>query len=300
MKIGIVGPGALGTFLSGVLGKKNRITLLGGRDLEISKVEINEINGRTESSTDIRYTTDPAELRCVGLVIICTKSYDTREAVDNISTHLKNDTAVLSLQNGLKNEKIISEYVEEKWVIGGITSHGITYERPGRVIHTGEGDTVIGRYPQGDDEITDKILDTFEDCGLPTEKSSNIYGHIWKKVIVNAGINPITALTGLNNGGILENEGLRSLMRNICSEAVEVAEEETKLPVKDPISEAEKVARRTADNRSSMLQDIENERKTEIDCINGAIIRVGRENDIDTPYNEVMYELVKGKESPYL
>ncbi len=297
MDIAIVGPGAMGTFLAGTLGQNEEVLLIGKQKGHTTEIEI---NGETELKTTVRYTTDYSDIRDKDLVILCTKSYGTKAAMKDISTCIHEDARVLSLQNGLKNEEIISEFVTEERVIGGITSHGFLYIEPGNVMHTGIGKTVIGVYPEGAGEDIKDVFTVLDKAGLKVEITDNIKGHIWKKIIVNSGINPITALTGLKNGHILKRDYLRYIMREVCSEAAAIARTEVTLPGGDPLDEAEQVALSTAENRSSMLQDVEHKRRTEIDCINGAVIEVGMKKGLETRYNKILYELVKGRESGYL
>ncbi len=293
MKIAIVGPGALGTFLAGVLGKHNEVVLLGRDELDLSRVHV---RGHTEVDSDVDYTTDTSSLTDRDHIILCTKSYDTEQAMKSIHPYIGDDAKVVSLQNGLKNERIISRYVRPDQVIGGVTSNGITYESPGNVIHAGEGDTLMGLYPKGKNKSVIRLADRLIKGGLDVKVVDSIYGYIWQKVIVNACINPISALTGLKNGALLKNEGLYSLMERVCSESYDVAIKETELPSDTPMEEVKRVASLTADNKSSMLQDIERKRKTEIGCINGAIVTVGEKMGADTPLNRTLYSLVKGRE----
>ncbi|MFW6040831.1 MAG: ketopantoate reductase family protein [Thermoplasmatota archaeon] len=297
MKFGVVGPGALGTFLAGILAKKNDVILFGRR--EISLEEIN-IEGKTNIRNKIKYTNEPKLLCGLDCILICTKSYDTKNAINGIIEFLEGDEYLLSLQNGLKNEEILARFVGANRVIGGITGHGITYIGPGKVIHAGEGDTIIGSYSGTNNRMVTNVAAAFKESGIDVDVTDNIYGYIWKKVIVNSGINPLTALTRLRNGEILEYDFLHDLMIETCKEAKKVGKKEVTIPGSDPIKETEKVAHLTAKNRSSMLQDIENKRKTEIGCINGAVIDVGRKYGVKTPYNETLYSLVRGKEKSYL
>ncbi len=297
MKIGIVGPGSLGTFLAGKIGKVNQVVLYGRKDLSLKQVVI---SGETQLKTDIKYTTDPTSLSDLEYVIICTKSFQTEQVMKDTHEYLSDKTMIVSLQNGLKNEKIISKFVGKDRVIGGITENGITFERYGKVIHAGKGETIIG--PYGDD-FTNEVKEfsqILNDSSIANKVSDNIYGHIWKKVIINAGINPITALSGLKNGSIIDDKNLFSLMEYICEESVKVAENEVVLPGDDPFKEAVKVAKNTSENKSSMLQDVENKRKTEIDCISGAIVSVGTKHGVNTPYNRTMVYLIKSLENSYL
>ncbi len=299
MKIGIVGPGAMGTFLGGVLGRENEVVVLGRR--EVKKEEI-KIIGKTELNSKVKYTIDPSDLSQVDLVIISTKAFDTEQAVKGIVNKTPSRTYVLSLQNGLDNEEIIARYFGEERTIGGITSHGVTYLDTGEVKHAGKGETVIGPYPEGDNasEIMKELEKVFGEAGISVKKSENILGHIWKKVIINVGINPITALLQVRNGFLVEDVCLTELMRDAVKEAVKVAEEYTVLPSDDLFQNTLAVAENTAENKSSMLQDVMNKRKTEIDHITGAVIEKAEEKGLEVPINRTMYRLIKGKENSYL
>ncbi len=300
MDIGVVGPGALGTFIAAVLGKRENVVLLGRREHNIDKLQI---SGETEIEVEVEYTTDIADMKGLDLVVICTKSYDTKTVMDDLSNVLDEKTDILSLQNGLNNEKIVSGYIGEERTIGGITSHGLTFISPGKVLHAGTGDTPIGRYPSGVDGKVEEVKQVFDKAGIQVKTTDNIYGYIWKKVVINACINPLTAIAKVENGKLLQNTYLEGLMEKLYYEASEIAVKDADLPagdMEDLLEETKKVARRTAKNRSSMLQDVENRKKTEIDCITGAILEVGKGYDIEAPYTQAIYGLVKGIEREYL
>jgi len=296
MKIGIVGPGAIGTFLTGILGKENKVQLLGRRNLRINEIEI---FGKTELKTNVNYTDSVESLSDKELIVICTKSFDTADALESISDHLSSDAMVLSLQNGLMNEEIISDFVGEERTIGGITSHGVTYIEEGKVRHAGKGDTVIGAYPKGISKKVEKVCNVFNDADLNTTLSENILKEIWRKAVINSGINPITALLKVKNGVLLEDEYLTGLMEDTVLESAEVARNYVDLDKKKVLKETKEVAERTSDNLSSMLQDIKNEKRTEVEQINGAIIEKSTKEDSIT-VNKALYRLVKGLQNRYL
>ncbi|MFP3871916.1 MAG: ketopantoate reductase family protein [Candidatus Natronoplasma sp.] len=298
MDIAIIGPGAMGTFLAGLLAKENKVTLFGRREhQDINKVKI---KGKTELEIGVDYATDSSKLADVELVVICTKAFDTEEAIKSVVDHIPSKCDILSLQNGLKNEEIIEDNVGEDRTIGGITSHGVTYLGIGKVRHAGEGETVIGAYPHGDRAEIKKVASTLSEAGMRTKISDNILGHIWKKVIINAGINPITALLRIKNGFLLEDKDLLALLKEAVKEGTEVAERYTDLPLEDLFEKTKRVAESTAENRSSMLQDILNNKRTEIDQINGAVVEKADECGISVPVNKSLYRLVRGMESTYL
>ncbi|MEF8833119.1 MAG: 2-dehydropantoate 2-reductase [Candidatus Thermoplasmatota archaeon] len=297
MKIGIIGPGAIGTFLAGFLGNHNEVDLLGRRSIDIGTIEI---SGKTRLETAVNYTDSVESLSDKELILVCTKSFDTLEAMNSLSDHLSSDAMVLTLQNGLKNEEIISEFVGRKRTIGGITSNGVTYLQPGKVKHAGKGETVIGSYPHGRDERVEKVCRVFNEAGLQTTISENILVEIWEKAIINSGINPITAILEVKNGVLIEEKYLTQLMEDTVLESAAVAENYVDLDRKKVLDEAKEVAERTSDNLSSMLQDIKNENRTEVEQINGTIIEKADEKGILTPINRVLYRLVKALENRYL
>ncbi|MBU4256308.1 MAG: 2-dehydropantoate 2-reductase, partial [Candidatus Thermoplasmatota archaeon] len=181
-------------------------------------------------------------------------------------------------------------------VLRGITNHGVIFVKSGEICHAGTGETVIGEI---DGRITGgikKICSMFNDAGIKTRISSNIKKDVWAKTIVNSAINPITAITCLKNGYLLKIPVLKRLMRQICLEGVKVANREGIFFDFDVFEETKKIAKLTSENRSSMLQDIESGKKTEIDFINGAIAKIGKRHRVKTPLNSMLTVLVKALE----
>lgn len=207
---------------------------------------------------------------------------------------------MLTLQNGIGNMQVLGDHFGAEKVVGGVTNHGSTSMGPGHVRHAGKGDTLIGR-PDG------RVLGAVRDvaglltrCGLDTKVSKDIDSVVWGKLIVNAGINALTAVTRLGNGALIEYDEPRQIMRTAVQEAVKVIKRKrVKLAYDDPIQKVESVCRATSGNVSSMLQDILNCRRTEIDYINGAIVRQAKALGIATPINEALTGLVRTLEKSY-
>lgn len=298
MEILVFGAGAIGSLFGGLLSQKYDVTLL-SRKLHADAVERNglRIRGKTnlivypKARVNINHSYD--------LILLTVKSYDTEEAAKQIKRNISEDTIVLSLQNGLGNESLLAKYIGKRHLLKGLTSHGVIYLKPGVIYHSGIGETVIGEL---DGKITERVVriaEIFDSVGIKTTATKNIEAETWVKVIINACINPLTAVTNLRNSAILKIPELRNLSRAICREAVEVANRaaDAKLSYERMIREVENVARLTAENKSSMLQDIENKRRTEIDFINGKIVELGRKYQIDTPVNSALVALVKSIES---
>lgn len=289
----------MGCFLAGVLSQNHEVTLYGrGEKIEAVRENDIRITGKTELMVKINTAGNLEEIggEKPDLIILAVKSYDTEKALDVIK-EINGNAAVLSLQNGLDNETKIAEALGKKRTLGGVTSHGITFIEPGHVHHAGSGETIIGELDGKETERIKKISKAITSVGIETKVSENIESEIWKKGIVNAGINPLTALTGLQNGYLLEVPRLTRLLENTCQECITVAQKAgIDLLDCDIIEKTKNVARLTAENKSSMLQDIESKRRTEIDSINGKIVAVGKEHGIKTPINSVLVALVKGIE----
>lgn len=294
MKIVVFGAGALGSFVGGMLSKKHDVILV-GRENHVK--EINKKGLRISGETD--YVAHPdaitfLEKQDADLVILTVKAYDTRQAVEEIAG--KCDSPILSLQNGIGNEDIISEIAGRERIIGGITTHGVRYVSPGNIIHTGKGETIIGEMDGSISERVKNFADAMTECGIETKVSRNIRREIWRKAIVNASINPLTAVLRCKNGYLLENKHAMSLMKKICMEA-SMAAKSNGIDVGDVMEKVEEVAYMTKENYSSMLQSVIMGKKTEIDYINGEIVKIGMKKGIEMPVNYVLIELVKAMEN---
>jgi len=229
--------------------------------------------------------------------LIFVKSYDTAEASHSILPIMGDNTAILTLQNGLTNTETISQIVGEDRVVAGTTSHGATMLGTGHIRHAGVGQTTIGEPKTGESVRTKHIADALSSAGFQTTISHNIYNSIWGKLIINAAINPITAITKLKNGGLLEYNETRRLLGITAEEAARVAAaRQISLPYDDARSAVEAVCRATSENVSSMLQDVQRRKRTEIDAINGAIVSEAKKAGIEAPTNETLTYLIKGME----
>lgn len=297
MKILVFGAGAMGSFLGGLLSQKNEVTLIGRKQhMEAIRREGLRITGMSNLRVYPLAKERIDGKESPDLVIVTTKCYDTEDAIRALKPFHKR-SIFLSLQNGLDNEEILSRFASK--VLGGVTSHGITFVRPGNIYHAGEGITVIGNYKGAGDKVSETAR-VLTESGIETTASDDIRKEIWKKVIVNAGINPITAITGYRNGLIFVRTQLESIVEAVCEEAVRVANAYgIEISAEEAIFQTKEVARLTAENKSSMLQDIENGKRTEIDSICGAISRLGAKKGIPTPVNSTLTALVKGIEKEW-
>jgi 2-dehydropantoate 2-reductase len=323
MKIVIVGPGAMGCLFAAFLSKSQQeIWLLDKNKERTEKINqtgiiIEGISGNWQAkvnvvrnteaikeenkiSNGLKVTVDAKEIGQADLLIIAVKSYDTKEAISQVRALLTHNTRVLTLQNGIGNIEIISEVVGNEKVIGGATNQGATLLDAGHIRHAGRGETVIGRIDGKIPVELRAIRELFNKAGLETRISRDIKGLLWSKLIINVGINALTAITRLNNGRLVEFEGTRRILREAVTEAIRIAKRKRiKLIYDDPLAKVEAVCEATGPNVSSMLQDVLRKKRTEIDFINGVIVRQGQELGIPVPVNSLLVDLVKTIEASY-
>ena len=298
----IVGPGAMGSLFAALLQKAGYdVTLLDY--IQERATRINDHGIRVEGMTGdytvkVPTTTgripDPPDL-----VLICVKAYNTREAALSIEPWLKAETGVVTLQNGVGNLEILEEIFGNERVLGGVTAEGATLLGPGRIRHAGRGETIVG--PSGDSgSHAESLVAAFNKAGFQTRAVKDVEDLIWGKLIINVGINALTAITRLKNGRLPELEGTRLLLEESVKEALAVVEAKNiKLPYPDPVGRVIEVCRATAGNIASMLQDVLKEKLTEIDYINGAIVREGNALGIPTPVNFTLTSLVQVIQKTY-
>ena len=235
-------------------------------------------------------------------LIISTKTTDLEKALKEYNEIIRASRYIVILQNGIGNEEIVARYCEKRKIIRIITSHGALLEKPGKILHTGEGFVKIG-FPFDKNNVSElKFFNSYLTLsGLKAEVVYNIDELIWEKAFVNIAINPLAALTRLNNGEIIKNDALMEIMKLLIKESLDISRKlGVKLPEKDYFKIAKDVASRTSDNINSMLQDILRSKPTEIDYLNGKIVEIGKRLNLDTPINKMITVLIKGLEDSKL
>jgi 2-dehydropantoate 2-reductase len=304
MRIVVVGPGAMGCLLAAALSKVNADTWLldknkqRARQIDTQGIIVEGVSGNWKAK--LRATASAEEINSADLIIIAVKSYDTHAASVSIKRLINGKTSVITVQNGLGNVQTIGEIVGEDKVIAAVTSQGATLLEAGHIRHAGKGETVIGRIDGRLTSSLRQIREVFKKAKFETRISRDIKGILWSKLIINVGINALTAITRLNNGRLVEFEGTRQILRDAVLEAIKVAKRKRiKLIYDDPLAKVEAVSSATAANVSSMLQDVLKKKRTEIDFINGVIVRQAKSLSIPSPVNSLLLDLVKTIESSY-
>lgn len=305
----LVGPGALGCLLGSIVAKAmrttgDRLTIL---DYARSRAEYltNEgivyHSGETSETIPVTASSDPHSLTGVDVVLLCVKSYDVEASLDFCRPLLGKNTLLLFLQNGIGHLKLDSR-LGRATAAFGTTTEGATLLRQGHVRHAGRGVTYLG-FPDKPTEhfalLLERTRAVLAASGLLVEVSEHIIARIWAKLFINVGINALTATLGCKNGELPTLAGVDRRMRNAINEAMLIARAEEIEIMDDPYLATRIVCSKTAENISSMLQDVRNQRRTEIDAINGAIVTLGRRNDIATPENSLLCRQVKEIEAGY-
>jgi 2-dehydropantoate 2-reductase len=303
MKTVMIGPGAMGSLFGGLLSRAGEeLWLVGYRKEQVETICSVGLTLEEKGKSQIipmKATPDVTSVGKADLVIFFVKTYDTERAVSDSLVLEKEDTVFITLQNGLGNEEAICKKIDRKKVMLGVTGHGATLLRPGHVRHAGWGKTFVGEL---DHRITDRatrIAQMFCKAGIETEASPNIHDQVWGKLVVNAGINALTALTGFKNGQLLDYPETARLMERLVFEAAQVARRKGVHIEEDPIEKVRKAAEATRENRSSMGQDFDHRRRTEIDAINGAVVREAQALGIPVPFNQAVTDLVKAIEKSF-
>ncbi len=300
MKIAIIGSGAIGSLFAGYLAHAgNDVTLITRNPAHarlIQEAGLRMEGVRGSRTVAIRATDRSIEAAPAELILLCVKAYDTASALAQHAELLAAGGLVLSLQNGIGHAEEIIAAVGADRTLLGTTTIGANLPTPGRVLHNGDGETVIGR-PDG--QVTDavkQIADVFTRAGLETTTSAEIRRRLWAKLAINAAINAPAAILRVRNGAMADAPQAGLIQLAVRETAAVAAKLDIALDAEALIATAIDVARRTGTNRCSMLVDVAGGKRTEIDHINGAIARLGREHDVAAPVNETLTLLVKAIE----
>ena len=304
MRVCVVGVGAVGALFAANLAQLEDVEVWGFDVWDDHVREINDtglrLSGAGEVVGRLRATSDPRELPPCEFGIVATKSMQTGEAVAAVA-HAFAEGSVCSVQNGVGNEEAIAEHVER--VIRGTTFPAGKVVGPGHVQWDVKGDTTIGPFeprPAPMAEV-ERLAEACTRAGMPTAAVADARGPQWRKLIFNAATNPIGALTGLTHGRVCEDPALRTLVSALVDEGKTVAAAQSIELDEDPETLIDYAARPDVayDHKASMLQDVEARRQTEIDFLNGGVVRFGREHGVPAPLNEAVTALIKGLEGSW-
>lgn len=294
MNIAIIGAGAMGCLLASYLSTNNHVTLIDNWQAQIDHIRTNGLRRERDGVIHTSYpiaTTHAEDAADSDIVIVMVKYHQTAWAASQAAQALASDGVCVTLQNGIGGAEILSEVLGAPRVTQGVTSLGATLADIGYVKHAGMGASIFAHH--SDTPVISLLVDAFNQSGLPAQQHPNLDSMIWGKLIVNAGINALTAILRVRNGELAIHPGARTLVTRVVNEAVTVATAlNITLPYDDPVAHVLKVAQATAANRSSTLQDVMRSSPSEIPTINGAVVDAAQKIGIDTPYNRMLTQLM--------
>jgi 2-dehydropantoate 2-reductase len=300
MRILVIGAGAMGSLFGGLLSRKHEVTLVArsGRAAAI-RAEGYRIETGEDSLLVRPNAAERIPAGSFDVAAFAVKAYDLHAACAEYVSAGPEARWVLCLQNGIGNEEILRARFNPERIVRGLVYHGVSGRAPGRVLWYGRGYTLIGRPlakgAKGNDPEIEGLAREFSEAGFPVRPAADIRAEIWKKLAVNAAINPLGAVTGLPNGALVRSPFLLSILSAAVLETQRTARAEEG-HVFDAVDRTIEIALVTGRNRNSMLVDIDAGRPTEIDFLSGAVVRLATRHGIPVPVSRTLHALVRGKE----
>ena len=304
MRVCVVGCGAVGSLFAANLANVDGVEVWA---YDLARDHVDAINrdglrlsGAGEVVGRVRATADPRELPACEFGIVATKAMHTAAAIE-ATAHAFSGGCVASVQNGIGNEEEIAAHAER--VIRGTTFPAGKLVRPGHVQWDVKGDTTLGPFEPRPAPLAEveRLADACTRAGMATTATADARGPQWQKVIFNAATNPVGALTRLTHGRVCERPELRRVVSELVDEGKAVASAQGIELTGDPEELIDHAAKPGVayDHKSSMLQDVEARRRTEVDYLNGGIARFGDEHGVETPLNRAIWTLVRGLEGSW-
>jgi 2-dehydropantoate 2-reductase len=290
MKFAVMGAGAVGCYYGGMLARVGHEVVLIGRPAHVDAVRREGLRLQAQAFDErvpVRADTKVAAVAGADVVLCCVKSPDTEDAARAMQPHLAPGTLVLSLQNGVDNAERLRAVLAQE-VLPAVVYVATEMAGPGHVRHHGRGELVIGPSPR-----SAALVEVFGAAGVPVQVSDNVAGALWAKLVLNCAYNALSAITQLPYGRLVQGEGVGEVMHDVVDECLAVARAEgVTLP-----GEAHEAVRRLAGTMpaqySSTAQDLARGKPSEIDHLNGLVVRRGEARGVPTPVNRVLWALVK-------
>lgn len=294
MKIAVMGAGAVGCYFGGMLARGGHDVVLIARPAHVRAIEQHGLLLDTKTfkqHISVAASTEPRAVRGAQCVLFCVKSADTLEAAGLIAPHLEESAVVLSMQNGVDNAER-ARTVLRQTVVPAVVYVATEMAGPGHVKHHGRGELVIGPSAQSENLATE-----FARAGVVVQVSKQVNSALWSKLIINCAYNALSAVTQLPYGRLIQGEGIETVMRAAVDEALAVAQASHVDVAPDIWQQVLAISNTMASQASSTAQDLASGRRTEIDFLNGHVVRLGTQFGIATPVNQTLLSLVKTLEA---
>lgn len=290
-KVAVMGAGAVGCYYGGMLARAGHEVVLIARPRHVDAIARDGLRMETTSFDEqvrLAASSEPGAVQGAQLVLFCVKSTDTESAGALLRPHLASDALVLTLQNGVDNADRLRTVLPQHAVAAAVVYVATEMAGPGHVKHHGRGELVIEPANAGE-----AVAQALADAGVPTEVSSNVRGALWAKLILNCAYNAVSAITQLPYGKTVAGEGIKDVMRDVVAECLAVAQAEGVQVAGDVHAAVAKLADSMPSQYSSTAQDLARGKRSEIDYLNGLIVKRGEALGIATPANRVLWALVK-------
>ena len=295
LQVAVMGAGAVGCYFGGLLARAGHEVTLIARPEHVQAITRDGLHLQTttfDQYVRLAASPEPSAVRGAQLVLFCVKSTDTEAAGALIRPHLAPDTLVLSLQNGVDNAERLRTVLPQHAVAAAVVYVATEMAGPGHVQHLGRGELVI-ELVASRSLTSAAVAQALIGAGVPTDVSDNVRGALWAKLVLNCAYNAVSAITQLPYGETVQGAGVQDLMRDVVAECLAVAQAEGVQTVGDVYAAVDKLAGSMPKQLSSTAQDLARGKRSEIDYLNGLIVRRGEVLGIATPANRVLWALVK-------
>ncbi|ADU96502.1 ketopantoate reductase family protein [Thermovibrio ammonificans] len=301
MRFVIYGAGGVGSLYGGLLAKCGKEVVFIGRGEHLKAMKEKGLTVKSfkygtftvKESDKVKFVSSPEEAGKADVVLVCVKSYDTEKVAPHIPQMLKENSVVVSVQNGIENEEILAKFVGKERVLGATAFVGTYVERPGVVVHEAAGLLEIGELSGKPSERVERLVEELRSCGIEARASKDINYTLWKKLVWNVAFNPYSVITGATVGELLENPLTFEVLKKLMEECYKVAESYG-VRLKPKIMENYLKSSPDLKNyKTSMLLDFEKGKPIEIEGITGALIRKAQAKGVEVPFNRCVYATVK-------
>ncbi|GAB3364669.1 2-dehydropantoate 2-reductase [Giesbergeria sinuosa] len=295
LQIAVMGAGAVGSYYGGLLARAGHAVTLIARPAHVQAIEQHQGLWLESASftgrVPVRAATEARAVQGAQFVLFCTKSTDTTSAGQDMAPHLASGAVVWSLQNGVDNAQRLTQ------VLGRPVAPAVVYvaaamAAPGHVCHLGRGELVVGPHPGHA-----PLLAALTHAGVPVQESNNVTHALWAKLVLNCVYNPLSAIADLSYGPLLASHGVEQVVRNTVQECLAVAHANGIVLPPDTLDKVLQLAATMPQQKSSTAQDLARGKRSEIDHLNGFIVREGQRLGIATPVNQLLHTLVRLRES---
>ncbi|BEP59000.1 2-dehydropantoate 2-reductase [Variovorax sp. V118] len=291
MKVAVMGAGAVGCYYGAMLARTGHEVVLIGRPSHVEAVRANGLRLETQAFDEqvrLEASTEAGAVQGADLVLFCVKSTDTESAAAQIQPHLAPGALVLTLQNGVDNDARVRAALPSHDVAAAVVYVATEMAGPGHVKHHGRGELVIAPSRRSE-EVAQALIA----AGVPTQISDNVRGALWAKLVLNCAYNALSAVSQLPYGELVQGTGVTDVIRDVVAECLAVAKAEGVVIPGDVDAAVHGIAQSMPSQYSSTAQDLARGKRSEIDHLNGLVVRRGEALGVPTPANRVLFVMVK-------